>query len=483
MSNGPFVSLHNHTELGSPLDGMNNVDDLFLRAKEVDHPAVAVTDHGTLTAMYDAYLASMKTGVKLIPGMEAYFTNDLDSRKNHHLVLLAQNEIGYKNILTLNYLAFQNKVSGYMGKETPRISWDHIANHNEGVIALTACSNGLIGKTLITEEDEASALQYITMFQSIFKDRFFLELQPHALHAVGKNGKEVNQQKLNQSLLRISADYNIPYVITCDAHYRDKEHARYHDFMLAIKDKKAVDDPDRFRYGVQDMYLKTAEEITDFFGPRIAEEGMRNSIRIMESCQDPHYIAPKGPRLPTFPVKNEEDYPEFLAWKNKMGSTIPEDKAYLRYKCIEGFKKNLSHLSSEEKEEYWDRVKLELGVLENQNFSSYMLIVSDYINWAKKRMPVGPARGCFIPGSMVRLADGSMKAVDKICVGEEVVTHNDSVNKVTDTLTYQVDEELVVLEFEDGKIITCTKDHEFFTTNRGWVKADELTNDDDVKEL
>jgi DNA polymerase III subunit alpha len=393
MTTGPFVSLHNHTELGSPLDGMNDTFDLFRRAKEVDHPAVAVTDHGTLTAMYDAYLASQETGVKLIPGMEAYFVDDLESRKSYHLVLLAQNEIGYKNILTLNYLAFQNQVSGYMGKKTPRITWEHINSYNEGVIALTACSNGLVGKTLITERDEATALKYVTRFKAIFNDRFFLELQPHALHAVQKNGKEVNQQKLNESLLKISSDYDIPYVITCDAHYRDKEHAKYHDFMLAIKDKKAVDDPDRFRYGVQDMYLKTGEEIIDFFGPKIAQVGMGNSIKIMQSCREPHYIAPSGPKLPTFPVQKQEDYDDFLEWKKKLGSTIPEDKAYLRFKCIEGFKENLSHLPAEDKEMYWDRVKVELGVLEDQNFSSYMLIVADYINWAKKRMPVGPARG------------------------------------------------------------------------------------------
>lgn len=405
MSKGKFVSLHNHTELGSPLDGMNDVKDLFVRAKEVDHPAVAITDHGTMTAMYDAYLASVETGVKLIPGMEAYFTDDLESKKNYHLVLLAQNEIGYKNILTLNYLGYQNQISGYMGKKTPRISWEHIESYNEGIVALTACSNGLIAKTLITEQDEANALRYLTMFKSIFNDRFFLELQPHALHAVGKNGKEVNQQKLNQSLLKISRDYQIPYVITCDAHYRDREHAKYHDFMLAIKDKKAVDDPDRFRYGVQDMYLKTHEEITDFFGPKIAEVGMANSIKIMESCASPSYIKPKGPRLPAFPVENQEDYSEFSQWYSKSKSKVSEDKAYLRYKCIEGFKEKFSELDPDDRDEYWDRVKTELSVLEDKNFSSYMLIVADYINWAKKKMPVGPARGSSA-GSLVAYLTG-----------------------------------------------------------------------------
>lgn len=405
MSKGPFVSLHNHTELGSPLDGMNDTLDLFKRAKEVGHPAVAVTDHGTLTAIYDAYLASQETGVKFIPGMEAYFTDDLSSRKNNHLVLLAQNEAGYKNILRLNYLAYQNQVSGYMGKKIPRISWEHIEEHNEGVFALTACCNGLVAKTLITEDDETKALEHINRFHSIFKDRFFLELQPHALQATNKNGTEVNQVKLNESLLRISSDLGIPYVITCDAHYRDKEHAKYHDFMLAIKDKKAVDDPDRFRYGVQDMYLKEPGEIVDFFGEKIAREGMENSIRIMNACAEPHYIKPKGPRLPTFPVKDENDYDAFSDWHEKTGSKIPEDKALLRFRCIEGFRGKLDHLDNDDKEKYWDRVKVELSVLEEKNFSSYMLIVADYTRWAKERMMCGPGRGS-AAGSLVAYLAG-----------------------------------------------------------------------------
>ncbi len=412
MPNGPFVSLHNHTELGSPLDGMNDTRDLFRRAKEVDHPAVAVTDHGTLTAIYDAWLASQEFGVKLIPGMEAYFADDLSQKKSHHLVLLAKNKAGYQNILRLNYLAFQNQVSGYMGKKTPRISWEHIESYNEGVIALTACSNGLIGKTLITEQDEETAVCHLKRMHEIFKDRLFLELQPHALHAVGKNGKEVNQQKLNQELLRLSSDMGIPYVITCDAHYRDKEHARYHDFMLAIKDKKAVDDPDRFRYGVQDMYLKTHEEIIDFFGPKIANIGMKNSIDIMNLCEEPSYIKPRGAVLPRFRVREQDDYGKFSTWYSSSGTKIPEDKAYLRYRCIQAFKEKFSHLDKDSKDEYWSRVKRELGVLEDKDFSSYMLIVADYINWAKERMPVGPARGS-AAGSLVAYLTG-ITSVDPI---------------------------------------------------------------------
>lgn len=404
-STGKFVSLHNHTEMGSPLDGMNDVEDLFIRAKEVDHPAVAVTDHGTMTAIYDAWKASKKTGVKLIPGIEAYFSADLTSKKSNHMVLLAKNEAGYRNILRLNYEAYKNQASGYMGKKTPRLTWEHIENFNEGVIALTACSNGLIAKTLITDNDEERAKEYINRLNSIFRDNFYLEIQPHNLYAVNKSG-EVNQKKLNESLVRLSSDMKIPYVITCDSHYRDKDHAKYHDFMLAIKDKKPVNDPDRFRYGVQDMYLKTHEEIEDFFGKEIAEKGMANSMLINNMCEMPHYIEPKGPVLPKFPVKSSDDYPEFKKWHGKQKDPVSEDKSYLRYKCIEGFKGKFKDMDKETHKQYWSRVQNELSVLEEKDFSSYMLIVSDYTTWAKKNgVYAGPGRGS-AAGSLVAYLTG-----------------------------------------------------------------------------
>ena len=403
---GKFVSLHNHTELGSPLDGMNDVDDLFIRAKEVDHPAVAVTDHGTMAAIYDAWKASKKHGVKLIPGMEAYFTVDHAIKKSNHLVLLAKNEAGYRNLLRLNYESYKNQVAGYMGKRTPRLSWEHIEEFNEGIIALTACSNGLIAKTLVTEQDEKKAVCHLNRFKKIFGQNFFLEIQPHDLQAFQKDGKEVNQRKLNEAMIRLSRDMDIPYVITCDAHYRDKDHAKYHDFMLAIKDKKPVDDPHRFRYGVQDMYLKTHEEITDFFGEDVASIGMANSIKIMEACETPHYIEPKGAILPKFPIKSEDDYDVFKEWQLKTCPEVEEDKSYLRYKCVQGFKQKFGREDNKTKKEYWERVQKELSVLEDKDFSSYMLIVADYINWAKKQdMPVGPARGSSA-GSLVAFLSG-----------------------------------------------------------------------------
>ena len=403
MAKAPFVSLHNHTQIGSPLDGMNDVNQLFDQAKGLDHRAIAITDHGTMTAHYDCFKASLRTGVKFIPGMEAYFAPDLSVRKSYHLVLLAQNEEGYKNIMRLNYESYKNQVAGYMGKRTPRIGWDLLSKFNSGVVCLTACSNGPIAKALIADQNEDEAIKRMLRLHSIFKDNLFLELQPHMLKTDDGN---VDQHLLNQKLVEFGRNHGIKYTITCDAHYLDKEHAKYHDMMLAIKDKKPVDDPNRFRYGVQDMYLKSHEEIIEHFGAEIAEEGMRNSVNIADFCAEPTYLKPKDPILPKFPIQDEPDFDEFKTWHESKDEGTPIDKSYLRFKCMQAFKDNFSDMEASKKREYWDRVKYELSILEARNFSSYMLIVADYICWAKNNgVPVGPARGS-AAGSLVAFLTG-----------------------------------------------------------------------------
>lgn len=352
----------------------------------------------------------------ILHNCELYFAEDLspENKKNYHLVVLAQNEVGYRNLLKLNLEAFKNQSIGFMGKGTPRVSWEQIQKYNEGIFALTACSNGIISKKLISDQEEQAAEEIVKRLHSIFKDRFFLEIQPHSLlHINPKTGKEVNQLKLNECLLKYSHDFNIPYVITCDAHYRNKEMSVSHDIMLAIKDHKPVDDPNRFRYGIQDMYFKTEEEIVDFFGTEIAETGMANSMKIFDACELPKYLEGKGPILPKFPVKDEKEYPIFREWFEKNEESIDEDKAYLRYKCIQGFKEKCQDFSPEKKKEYWNRVKKELEVLEMRNFSSYLLIVADYFNWAKEqKIPTGTGRGSVV-GSLVAYLTGITK-VDPI---------------------------------------------------------------------
>ena len=457
----PFVSLHNHTELGSPLDGMNDVYQLFEQAKRLRHRAIAITDHGTLTAHYDAWKASQKTGVKLIPGCEFYFAPDLSEKKSYHLVLLPKNHNGYKNILRLNYEAYKNQVSGYMGKKTPRISWCHLEEFNQDVICLTACSNGPIAKALIADGDLGEAESRLLRLKEIFKENMFLELQPHNLKT---DDGRVDQVKLNNSLVDYAEKHGLKYVVTSDAHYLDKDHAKYHDMMLAIKDKKAVDDPKRFRYGVQDMYLKDYKEILEFFGKKIGVTALKNSVMIANMCEEPTYLEPKGPRLPRFPIEKEEDYDSFSKWYSKSGKNISEDKAYLRYQCMKSFRERFSDLPSSEKKERWDRVKYELSILEARDFSSYMLIVADYINWAKKQgIPVGPGRGCVERDVPVYTSEG-IKNIQDVKIGDKVFSHTGSLRNVTNTMVYDVNETMLKINtfLGDNKGISMTKDHRVF---------------------
>lgn len=366
----------------------------------------------------------LKHGVKLIPGMEVYFAENLEpeNKKNYHLVLLAKNAVGYRNLLRLNYESYKTTSAGYMGKKTPRVSWEQIEAYNEGVFALTACSNGLVARTLISDQEEEKALCHVKRLHSIFQDRFFLELQPHDLYAVNaKSGKEVNQVKLNEAMLRLSHDLGIPYTITCDSHYSSPysggtSNNVVHDLMLAIKDKKPVSDPDRFRYSTDQMYLRPAEDIVKFFGSDIAEKGMANSMMIANACEDAVYIDAKGPILPKFPVKESANYSDFQGWYKDNQPDLEEDKAYLRYQCIEGFKNICGDFDKDKKKKYWDRVKTELDVLEGKDFCSYMLIVSDFMNWAKNNdIMTGFARGS-AAGSLVSYLIG-ITNVDPIRYG------------------------------------------------------------------
>lgn len=396
-NNNKFVSLHGHDNIGSVLDSIADIDELFDRAKELDQHAMAVTNHGTLTSVVDCLAASERTGVRFVPGEEIYFAADKTQKKSSHMVLLAKNHNGYKNILRMNYEAYQNQVSGYMGKMTPRITWEHIEKYNEDVFCLTACSNGLLSKDIV-QDNLGVAETNLKRLHSIFRDNLYLEIQPHSLKTEDGN---VDQIKLNEKLIEYSSKYSIPYVTTCDAHYVTKEQSSVHDMMLAIRDKKPLSDPNRFRYGVQEMYLKSSDEIVDFFGSDIANTAMKNSIIIADACEIPNYLKSRGAILPKFPVKKQTDYDIFKEWWIAHCEELPEDKAYLRYHCVLGFQKFTEGYSDEKKREYWNRVKYELSVLELHNFSSYMLIVADYVNWAGSNGVIcGPGRGS-VNGSIV----------------------------------------------------------------------------------
>lgn len=406
-----FVNLHAHTSMGSMLDSLLSVEDLFKKVKEFGQKAVAVTDHGTLAAHYDAFKAYKKTGIKFIPGCEMYFVHSYEmfenasgkgkkkSERRKHLVLLAKNHEGYKNLLQINYLGFSNYVIS-MGRVFPRISWDILEKYSDGLICTSACLNGPIS-VLITDGKYDEAEKLAQKFANLFKDNFYIELQPHLL----KDGN-LDQNATNRQLITIAQKFGIPLICATDSHYLTRESEKYHDVLMALNAKVPVDDPDRHRYGIDDFYVKTGDDVFSFlekhYGKDIAIEATENTVKIANMCDSPDYIVSGINHLPVFNPKAESDYGEFLEWSKKNSvSKLREDAAFMRFRVFKGFLNKFKHLSKNEAAVRFERVKKEFMILEKNNFSSYLLVVADFIKWAKEHnILVGIGRGS-VGGSMV----------------------------------------------------------------------------------
>lgn len=408
-----FVSLHNQTHF-SILDSIISPKALFNRAKELGQKAVAVTDHGTLAAAWDSMKAAKETGVKLIIGCECYFVDDATNitEKFRHVVLIAKNAIGYRNLLTINKKGFDQ--GHFLGKRVyPVVDWKLLSQHSEGLICLTACGNGIISQLIMNKRfDEAG--QTLLKLKMLFGDSLGIEVQPNNMKR-GHNvyNDEIDQQWLNRRLIELGKTHNIRVVPACNAHYVKKEDSDTHDALLAIGSHQPKYSNFRLKYPVPDFYLKTGEEVKTFFsrnyGDEVAEQLCANSIYFADLCEEPAWIDPKfsnpsGKELPIFPVKDELDYEQFLIWSATQAEDVQkldEDKQFLRYKCEQAFDSRIKDLTDENRQQYKDRLLEELDVIEYHGFSSYMLIVADFIDWARKNgIAVGDGRGS-VGGSLI----------------------------------------------------------------------------------
>lgn len=489
-----FVHLHAHTNLGSMLDALQSVDDLFDLVNLKGQKALAITDHGTLAAHFDAFKAYKRTGVKFIPGCEAYFVHSYDiiepegnkgrkkTERRKHIVLLAQNKIGYKNILRINYEGFKHFVVS-MGRVFPRISWKILEEYNEGIIITSACGNGILSN-LILQNKYDEATECAKRLLGIFKDRFYLEIQPHGL----EDG-EFNQIALNNQLIKMSGELKIPLVVAVDAHYLTRADEKVHDVLLAINAKKPVDDPNRHRYGIDEFYVKDGDEVYDFLlknhGAEVADEALSNTVAIASRCDPPDYMETKGNHLPIFNPSGEPDCEEFMKWKET--SNIPADleldKAYMRFRVIKGFIKKFSHLDDDGRKKRWNRVRDELKILEGNNFSSYMLVTADFIQWAKDNdILVGVGRGCTTKDTKILTKNGFF-SIDEINIGDKVLTHLGKYKEVKETFKYPTNGEALskistTYSFSD---LVFTKDHKVFAVKAKKTKRYEKSLENNWK--
>ncbi len=390
----PFVHLHVHSQY-SLLDGAIRLGDLVQTAKEFEMPAVAVTDHGNMFGALEFYEKAKKAGIKPIIGCEIYLaprgrhsrglsgnagagSNGADDDKNQHLILLAQDLTGYKNLLKIVTLAY---LEGFYYK--PRADKELLRAHHEGLIALSSCLKGEVASELLHGRADA-ALRAAREYEEIFgKDRFFLEIQANGIP---------EQAIVNEKLIALSRDSGIPLAATNDCHYLKRSDARAHDILLCIQTGKTVLDEKRMKFRTDQLYFKSPEEMFREFVH--VPEALENTVRIADMCS---LNIPLGEyHFPVFPLPNGESI-----------------ETQFRKTALEGFEKRLSeirydrpHFSDQDVETYRKRLQEELDVIVEMGFAAYFLIVADFISYAKNRgIPVGPGRGS-AAGSLVAYVMG-----------------------------------------------------------------------------
>ncbi len=366
-----YVPLHLHTE-NSLLDGAIRIKELCKFAKENDMPAVALTDHGNMYGAIQMYETAKEMGLKPLIGCEFYVYDGDITEKNpakthpYHLVLIAKDQTGYKNLVKLVSIA---KCKGMYYK--PRINHELIEEHHEGLICLSACVQGEIAQGFIQGNKEAS-YEAAKFYKGLFGDDYYIELQDHGLE---------KQKMSNPGMIELAKELGIKMVITNDSHYLKKEDADWHDTLLCIQTNALKESNDRFRFPNDEFYVKTPEQLRDSFkwmDSELFEECIKNTVEVADKC---HLIIEMGKyHIPYFELPPNHT-----------------SESYLDYMCMQGIKKRYGALTPELKE----RLEYELGVINKMGFAEYFLIVSDFIQYAKRNdIPVGPGRGS-AAGSLV----------------------------------------------------------------------------------
>ena len=360
-----FTHLHLHTQY-SLLDGAIRLDELFPRVLERGMKSVAITDHGNLFGALDFYESARKHGVKPIFGCETYIApdrHDRTERKSNHLILLAKDNVGWKNLSYLNSMGY---LEGFY--YNPRIDKKLLREHSQGLIGLSACLGGEVAQTCMrrgSEAGEAVAREFDDIFG---RGNFFLELQPNGL---------AEQEQVNGQLIDLGRKTGIPLIATNDCHYLNQQDARAHEILMCVQQKKTIHDEKRLHHRNEAYFVKTPAEMDAYFAH--IPEAMENAARIGELCDVTFDLG--HTHLPRFKVPDGFTANSYVQQLAEAGLGKRLEEAHRRGQKIDG-------------DIYAARLALELGVIQKMDFSGYFLIVWDFIRYARERqIPVGPGRG------------------------------------------------------------------------------------------
>ncbi len=385
MEHSRFVHLHCHTQY-SLLDGANSIGPLMQRVKQLKQPALAMTDHGNMFGAIEFYLAAVRHGIKPIIGCEIYVAPasrferkgvDRGNREyNNHLILLATNLEGYRNLCKLVTLGY---LEGFYYK--PRIDKELLKEYNSGLIALSACLQGEVASALSDGQVERAKAAAET-YASIFDDRYYLEIQ---------DNKIPEQEKVNRLIIELGKELSLPVVATNDCHYREREDAEAHDVLLCVQTGKTVQDENRLKMATDELFVKPAEAMREGFD--YYPEAVELTIEIAQRCNlelEFHQY-----HFPRFDPPKEISLDGYLDELARSG---------LAERLQTPQNSESETLNEETKKQYEERLDYELGVIKGMQFSGYFLIVADFINYAKRQgIPVGPGRGS-AAGSVVAYA-------------------------------------------------------------------------------
>lgn len=355
-----YTHLHVHTQY-SLLDGSIRIPELIKKTKDLGMDSIAITDHGSMFGIVDFYKEAKKEGIKPILGSEVYvaFDNHLDKdskdKKNYHLVLLAENNIGYINLMKIVSEAY---INGFYYR--PRIDHNLLKRYKEGIIALSACLGGEVQNHILNNDLESARNVALTYREMLGKENFFLELQDHGID---------EQKRVNSELIDMSRELDIPLIASNDVHYLNKEDAAFHDVLLCVQTGKTIDDEDRMRFETNEFYLKSPQEMYDLFHDNV--EALENTYSISRRCN----------------VELDFDTLHLPEYKVPQGYSNEE---YLWELTEEGLKSKYGNISPEIKE----RFEFEHKTIVEMGYVDYFLIVWDFIRFAKdNEIMVGPGRG------------------------------------------------------------------------------------------
>lgn len=355
-----FVHLHVHTEY-SLLDGSARIKDLIRQTKNLGMHSIAITDHGSMFGVIQFYKEAKRNGINPILGSEVYISTrkytdkEPKDKKQYHLVLLAENNEGYKNIMKI---VSESYINGFYYK--PRVDHSVLKKYSRGVIALSACLGGQIQQYIMDNNYKAAKDTAIELNEIFGQNNFFLEIQDHGIP---------EQTKVNRELLKLSGELNIPLVATNDVHYLKKDDAIVHDILLCIQTGKTVDDQDRMRFPSGEFYLKSPKEMKELF--KNYEEAIKNTCKIAKRCE----------------VSIDFDTLHLPEYKIPEGYT---NESYLRELTLNGLKKKYEDIDKK----IMDRFEFEFNTIVKMGYVDYFLIVWDFIKFAKdNKIEVGPGRG------------------------------------------------------------------------------------------